>query len=65
MIIFLFVFYLLLGVWCVVSYFLTRQPLVVKVLTRYGRLIVPFVLVALGVYILIESETYRLIWRGE
>lgn len=65
LIIFLVVFYLLLGVWCAVSYFLTRQPLVAKVLTGYGHLIVPFVLVALGVYILIESETYQLIWRGE
>ena len=61
LIIFLVIFYLLLGVWCVVSYFLTRQPLVAQVLTRYGHLIVPFVLVALGVYILIESETYKLI----
>jgi cadmium resistance transport/sequestration family protein len=55
------VFYLLLGVWCVVSYVLTRQPLVANVLTRYGHVIVPFVLVALGVYILMESETYKLL----
>lgn len=61
LIIFLVVFYLLLSVWCAVSYFLTRQPLVAKVLTGYGHLIVPFVLVALGVYILFESETYKLI----
>jgi cadmium resistance transport/sequestration family protein len=65
LLIFLLIFYLLLGVWCVVSYFLTRQPLVAEVLTRYGHLIVPFVLIALGVYILIQNETYRLIWRGE
>lgn len=61
LIILLAVFYLLLGLWCVVSYVLTRQPLVVNVLTRYGHVIVPFVLVALGVYIFIESETYKLI----
>ena len=65
LLIFLVVFYLLLGLWCLVSYFLTRQPLVAKVLTRYGHLIVPFVLIALGIYILIESETYQLIWRSE
>lgn len=63
--IYLAVFYLLLGVWCAAGYFLTRQPPVAKILTGYGHLIVPFVLVALGVYILIESETYTLIWRGE
>jgi cadmium resistance transport/sequestration family protein len=65
LLIYLFVFYLLLGAWCVVSYFLTQQPLVAKILTRYGHLIVPFVLIALGIYILIESETYWLIWRSE
>jgi cadmium resistance protein CadD (predicted permease) len=65
LLIFLVVFYLLLGVWCVVSYFLTRQPLVAEVLTRYGHLIVPFVLIALGIYILIESATYRVIWRSQ
>lgn len=56
------VFYVLLGVWCLVGYYLTRHKLVAKVLTKYGHYIVPFVLVALGVFILIESETYRLIF---
>jgi len=40
---------------------LTRQPNVARVLRRYGKAIVPYVLIGLGVYILIESETYRLL----
>lgn len=56
----LVVFYVLLGVWCLIAERLTRQPTVAHVLRRYGKAIVPFVLISLGVYILIESGTYRL-----
>jgi cadmium resistance transport/sequestration family protein len=55
------VFFLLIGVWCYIAYRLTRQPTVAHVLTRYGKAIVPFVLIGLGVFILIESGTYQLL----
>lgn len=55
------VFFLLIGVWCYLAYLLTRQPTLARVLTRYGNAIVPFVLISLGIYILIESGTYRLL----
>ena len=55
------VFFLLIGVWCYIAYRLTRQPAVAHVLTRYGKAIVPFVLIGLGVFILIESGTYQLL----
>lgn len=55
------VFYLLVGVWCLIAYLLTRHPVVAKVLTRYGHAIAPFVLIGLGIFILIESGTYRLL----
>ena len=55
------VFFLLVGVWCYVAYRLTRQPAVAKVLTRYGRALVPFALIGLGIFILLESGTYRLL----
>ncbi|MCE7982013.1 MAG: transporter [Caldilinea sp. CFX5] len=62
LLIILLIFYLLVGVWCVVSYFLTHHKLVAKALTEYGHRIVPFVLIGLGVYILVESEAYTLFW---
>ena len=55
------VFFLLIGVWCYIAYLLNRQPVVARVLTRYGKAIVPFVLIGLGTFILIESGTYRLL----
>jgi cadmium resistance transport/sequestration family protein len=55
------VFFLLVGVWCYVANQLTRQPAVAHFLTRYGKALVPFVLIGLGVFILFESGTYRLL----
>lgn len=53
--------YFTIGVWCLLSYYLTRNPLMTPVLTRYGRKICPFILIYLGLSILIKSESYRLL----
>ena len=55
------VFYMLLGVWCYIGHVITRHPLVAHVLARYSHIIVPFVLIGLGIYILIESGTLKLL----
>lgn len=57
----LVVYFLLTGVWCYVTYQLTRQPAVADVLARYASRIVPFVLIGLGIFILIECGTYQLL----
>jgi cadmium resistance transport/sequestration family protein len=55
------VFFVMVGVWCYVAAQLTRHPVVAHVLTRYGQKIVPFVLIGLGIFILVESNTYQLL----
>lgn len=55
------VFSVMVGVWSYVAYRLTRQRAIAKILTRYTQAIVPFVLIGLGIFILIESGTYRLL----
>jgi cadmium resistance transport/sequestration family protein len=55
------VFFLMIGVCCYAAYLLTRHPQIVRILTRYGHAIVPFVLIGLGIYILLESGTFRLL----
>lgn len=57
------VFFVLIAVWCVLGYYLGNHPVVAKVLDRYGHIIVPFVLIGLGIYILYESATFALIPR--
>ncbi len=54
------VFLVLIGVWCWVAYQLGRHSLIVHALTRYGHILVPFVLIGLGIYILWESGTVQL-----
>ncbi|HLO47747.1 MAG TPA: cadmium resistance transporter [Kamptonema sp.] len=55
------VFFILIGVWCYIAYLLTTHPVISQFLTRYAKAVVPFVLIALGLFIIIESETYRLL----
>ncbi|MBD2104574.1 cadmium resistance transporter [Leptolyngbya sp. FACHB-261] len=49
------IFFLLIGVWCYVAYRSTHYPIIAELLTRHGRRTVPFVLIGLGIFILIES----------
>ncbi|MDQ3816966.1 MAG: cadmium resistance transporter [Acidobacteriota bacterium] len=55
------VFYLLIAVWCLIGYAVTRRRAVAHLITHYGHLFVPFVLVGLGVYIIYENGTLTLI----
>lgn len=50
------IFFSLVGVWCYATYKLTRQPAIAQILTRYGNNLVPFVLIGLGVFIVLESS---------
>ncbi|HAG83719.1 MAG TPA: transporter [Cyanobacteria bacterium UBA12227] len=50
------IFLLLVGVWCYITYKLTCQPAIADTLTRYGNTLVPFVLIGLGIFIILESQ---------
>lgn len=52
--------YAAIGLWCFVSYNLTRNPVMATVITRYGRKFFPFILIYLGLSIMIKSGTYEL-----
>jgi cadmium resistance transport/sequestration family protein len=51
------VFLVLVGVWCWVAERLTRQRAIALLLSRYGHRAIPFVLIGLGLYILIDCGT--------
>ncbi|MBD1885925.1 cadmium resistance transporter [Microcoleus vaginatus] len=61
LVVILAVFSVMVGVWSYAAYLLTRQRAIARILTRYTKAVVPFVLIGLGIFILIESGTYRLI----
>ena len=48
------VLYVLLAAWCVAGYLIHRQKAVAYTLQRWGHWIVPVVLIALGIYILLD-----------
>lgn len=51
------VFFSLVAVWCFTAYQLTQVPAIAQALTSYGNYLIPFVLIGLGVFILIDSHT--------
>ncbi|MBW4426439.1 MAG: cadmium resistance transporter [Nostoc desertorum CM1-VF14] len=55
------IFFIMVGVWCAIAYFLSRQPTIGYILSRYGRAIVPFVLIGLGLFIMYERGTFNLL----
>lgn len=50
------IFFLLVGTWCYTAYKLTHQRAIAHLLSRYGNNFVPFVLIGLGVFIVLESR---------
>ncbi|MGI2904403.1 cadmium resistance transporter [Tolypothrix sp. VBCCA 56010] len=55
------VFFVMVGVWCFIAYLLTLQPTIADILTRYGNILVPYVLIALGLFIMYERGTFNLL----
>lgn len=55
------IFFVFMGVWCYIAYRLTNLPTVAQVLARFDKVLAPFVLIALGIYLLIENGTYQLL----
>jgi cadmium resistance protein CadD (predicted permease) len=49
------VFIVMTAVWCIASYCFVNHPLVASRIRHVGNIILPFVLIGLGIYILSES----------
>ncbi|MFJ2197557.1 cadmium resistance transporter [Streptomyces violaceusniger] len=54
------VFLALVGVWCLVGRFFAGRPVIAKALSRWGHVLLPLVLIALGLLILIEGGAFGL-----
>ncbi|WP_315791181.1 cadmium resistance transporter [Fischerella sp. JS2] len=55
------VFFVLIAVWCYLAYKLTSQISIANILSQYGNSILPFVLIGLGGFIVLKTETLSLI----
>lgn len=54
--------YLTVGLWCFLSYNLTRQPQIAFVMARYARKVFPFVLIWIGLSIVFKNQSYQLLF---
>jgi len=55
------VFFVMVGIWCLIAYLLTLHPTIADILTRYGNILVPYVLICLGLFIMYERGTFNLL----
>lgn len=51
-------YYILLGVWCLVAFLIMKQKHILFVAEKYVSVVVPFLYVGLGIYILVKSSCY-------
>jgi cadmium resistance protein CadD (predicted permease) len=54
------IFIIMTYTWCLLASYLAGHPLVAKQLDKYGHVIMPVVLFCLGIFILIESDSFSL-----
>lgn len=63
MLIIIVVLLLMVRVWCFIADWLAENPVTAGPLRRYGKLLMPFVLIGIGLTILIESGALEMIIR--
>lgn len=51
-------YYILLGVWCLVAFLVMRQKHILHLAEKYMRVVIPFLFIGLGIYIIIKSSCY-------
>ena len=54
------VFLVLVGVWCAAGRFVATRPVIARPLDRWGHILLPVVLIAIGLLILIEGGAFGL-----
>ncbi|TWU77321.1 hypothetical protein ED733_005073 [Metarhizium rileyi] len=52
------VYYILVGVWCLIAFLVMRQKHVLRVAEKYASYVVPLLYVGLGIYIVVKSDCY-------
>lgn len=56
------IFFCMIAIWCFISYKLLRAPILAKVLEKNCHIIVPIVLIGLGIFILLRSNSIELLY---
>ncbi|MBW4520161.1 MAG: cadmium resistance transporter [Scytolyngbya sp. HA4215-MV1] len=54
-------FFIMVGVWCYIALRLAQFPGIAHFLVRYGDALIPFVFIGLGIFILLENDSFSLV----
>lgn len=57
------VFFVMVAVWCFLGYRLASFPAILKILQKYGSVIVPVVFIALGISIMLHGDSFAYVMR--
>ena len=60
-IIMIIIFLIMVAVWCIAARYLSKHPVIVSTIDKFGHIIAPVVLILLGIYILYESGSFGLL----
>ncbi len=52
------IYYILLGVWCLVAFLVMKQKHILRVAQKYANMLVPFLYMDLGIYIIAKSPCH-------
>lgn len=55
-------FFIMVAVWCLIGYRLAKFRYVSETLEKYGRWVIPIVFIGLGIYIMLENNTFSNLW---
>jgi cadmium resistance protein CadD (predicted permease) len=56
--VYVIIYYILLGVWCLIALLVMRQKHILHLAQKYMRVVIPFLYLSLGVYIIVKSSCY-------
>jgi cadmium resistance protein CadD (predicted permease) len=57
------VFLVMTAVWCLFAHWIVNHPRLGARIRRYGQIVAPAVLIALGIRIMYQANTFGLLWR--
>ncbi|KAF2147628.1 hypothetical protein K461DRAFT_248901 [Myriangium duriaei CBS 260.36] len=56
--VYVIVYYILLGLWCLVAFLIMKQRHILSVAEKYAGYVIPFLYIGLGIYIMVKSSCY-------
>lgn len=59
------IFFVMIGIWIYVAFWLSQHRAIAQIITSRGHQLVPFILIGLGIFILVDSQTYKLLFSRQ